>query len=68
MKNKRGSALLYVIFAIMAFALIISYILLRTGTSNISQLTYTREIINIYNQNYENDILMMKEAYTPPEG
>lgn len=66
--KKRGSALLYVIFAIMSFSLIISYILLRTGTSEISQLTYTSEIIKIYNDNYQDTYIMMQKAYTPPDG
>lgn len=65
--KKRGSALLYVIIAIMCFSLVISYVIIRTGTSQISQLTYTNEIIKIYKDNYRGDFLMMQNAYTPPE-
>lgn len=63
--NKKGSAMLYVTFSIIAFALIISYILLRTGTAQLSQLTYTKEIIGVYMQNYDNMEDRMQQEYTP---
>ena len=65
--RKKGSALLYVIFAILSTSIIISYIIMRTGTSQVEQLKYTNEIINIYSQNFQADYEMMKKAYTPPE-
>ena len=65
--RKKGSALLYVIFAILSMSIIISYIIMRTGTSQVEQLKYTNEIINIYSQNFQADYEMMKKAYTPPE-
>ena len=65
--RKKGSALLYVIFAILSTSIIISYIIMRTGTSQVEQLKYTNEIINIYSQNFQADYEMMKRAYTPPE-
>lgn len=64
---KKGSALLYVIFAILSCSLIISYIITRTGNSQIAQLSYAKEIINIYDQNFQSDLESMKKAYTPPE-
>lgn len=64
---KNGSALLYVIFAILSCSLIISYIIIRTGNSQIAQLSYAKEIINIYDQNFQSDLESMKKAYTPPE-
>lgn len=65
--RKKGSALLYVIFAILSMSIIISYIIMRTGTSQVEQLKYTNEIINIYSQNFQADYEMMKKAYTLPE-
>lgn len=65
--KKRGSALLYVVLTIMCFSLIISYVILRTSTSQISQLTYTNQIIKVYKDNYKGDYIMMQNAYTPPE-
>lgn len=65
--KKQGSALLYVIFAILGFSLIISYIISRTGTSEVSQLTYTKQIVDIYDSIYQNSYIMMQEAYTVPE-
>ena len=65
--SKKGSALLYVIFAILSCSIIISYIITRTGSSQVAQLNYTNEIINIYSQNFQNDYEKMKRAYTPPQ-
>ena len=65
--RKKGSALLYVIFAILSTSIVISYIIMRTGTSQVEQLKYTNEIINIYSQNFQADYEMMKRAYTPPD-
>ncbi|MFA7157218.1 MAG: hypothetical protein WC123_05965 [Bacilli bacterium] len=62
---KNGSALLYVVLAILIFSSILSFVFSKTSNGELLQLTYIKEIEIFYDDLYNEQYPDMIEAFTP---
>lgn len=62
---KNGSALLYVVLAVLVFSSILSFVFSKTSNGELLQLTYIKEIGNFYGNLYTEQYIDMIETFTP---